>query len=377
MSSSINLYFEVIKEASRCLAEASALRSSHNELDLTSMPEVAIRNAMACFLSTGMECFSKWMFEDDTLYTPFLDQLSDVLSFSRISLPLSILVASPMSPTSTSLSQSILSPEYCLQVIDVLLNCPSSLPADVDKSIEERDVFVSSLPMLLRITDIQDGIGGSTKPSNKLQHSASSIFFPLLMSSTVCLLQYVDGDVDDIMSAHCQHKENDLNRFEKLIAVNKVVSLCYMCVQVFANIMSEKVKELYGSSKSLSKGNKLTKGKGGEHIKDDNTFSDEMVTEYLGISSSGSETQLLLRALSVCMHTSGKVIFGHTEDNDSDDECDIPGTGGMSSCKSFDENHSDFANEIMANKDVLKRACGSLFSLFQEAYSSDFFNQVM
>lgn len=373
MSSSINLYFEVVKEASRCLRETRALEDRR----LAERAEAALRHALAPFLSRGLRCFSRWMAEDDTLYTPFLDHVSEALSFSRVPLPLCTLTAWT-GPSLTS--RPVLSPDYVLQVAGVLLGAED----------EELDVFVACLPLLLEVTD-QQGLpdAPSSSSSKKLVFSSSTNLLPLLLSTTLSLLSHVEqvpaGGIPSL--AQCSHQQDradsePLDTFEVLIERNRALTLCCMCVQLFSNIMLMKVDELYGSSKSISKMKQSKKGAGSLNLSDDGSFSDEMVAEYLGISASLADMLLLMDGLVRCMRSSASEAIAPADSDDSDceeDPASAAAGGGGDSCDGglLPRPEADFEREVASNKVVLAQACGELLGHLREAFSPEFFRHVV
>jgi hypothetical protein len=339
------------------------------------------------------------MAEDDTLYTPFLDNISYVLAFSDV--PVSLVTLSAGVGTGSCVCPCR---EQCARVVDVLLSrafdhtivattttttttSSSNTTNNNDLNSSSRsglDVFVVCLPMLLDLTDEGNRDQSSSSSSKKLMFSSTTLL-PLLLSSTVSLLEDIQGKklCDDFSSLR-QLSTSDMSSlsvFDELINYNRAISVCFMCVQLFGNIMCMKVEELYGSSKSLSKvkKQKLTqKLKSSQRAtattttstaSDERSFSDEMVTEYLGITASMSDIHVLLHSLSVCVHSSGDIFSIDSDDSDDD-------IGE----ENEQNNHNvpidaEFEGEIKENHVILQKACGELFAYFQKAYSAEFITQ--
>jgi hypothetical protein len=232
------------------------------------------------------------------------------------------------------------------------------------------------LPLLLELTD------GEEEASRKALLSASVALLPLLLSATVGLLEFVQSQ--ETCERHCHSREyvhgdtsSFIGAFEQLIDVNRAVTACFMSVQLFSNVIRLKVQELYGSKNSLSRKNKRDK-KGESQsasvhdLADDDTFSDEMVAEFLGISPSMSDVQLLMRFLVACRDGGDRSseVVDSDDENDTAAVCDSSGTGAGTGAGVAG---GEFEREVLANKDILRGACGELCNYFRNAFSPQFF----
>ena len=250
LNNTLDLYFEVLKESFKCYKEASIGRDS-------------IHSSVIPFLLRGLSSFSMWMSEDDTLYEPFICNISTVLSFSH-------LVSQCPCACECELSQPNRPCHRCELVLECIGYSRRSSEAEFG------DVFVSCLPVLLSIAEL----GVTSKPFSKLVFSCSNTLLKLAFAMAICLSNVVQGDHVEV-----------LNEYQ--IDIGRARTFCYMCIHIMSAVVKVKSRELVNKKKSR---------------KESNEYSDEMLVEFYGIPSM-SELGRLVRSLSACRREGGYKCF--------------------------------------------------------------------
>ena len=356
INASITLFIDVMKEGSRCLMEVK----KYDDDLLASR----VRDASMQFFSGGIQCFRSWMVEDNSLYTIFLDHVHEVMQFSRIPLPLVVLTKS------TTHLGIVPCPDYCMRCIKIVLNsdimesCVENNNGKEDvSSANILDAFVLCLPLLV---DVSDGQGyGDTEPlplaslSKRLVYSSSLNLLPFLLATSVALLEFLTGNLLVGHGDNCQIERSYDADLQYFVQSNRAISVCMLTIQLFVNIIRVKIDKLYGKSKALCKAQSNSPRTG-------NSFSDEMVAEYLDICPNSSHIRLFLNSLTSYIRFPNKILESpHDKDSDDEDFAPDASAEGAKVCDVFVE-------EMKSNSADLKNICEELYGLFQKAFSQEF-----